>query len=98
MDIYACTYMYIHTDKIDNVSPNIYYMLLTYHVRKDDFLIITVWLSLVDLDPKKNLSLAALQSLKRSSDLKFSSPTPQFKKHQFFGAQFSSQSNSHIHT
>lgn len=75
MDIYACTYMYIHTDKIDNVSPNIYYMLLTYHVRKDDFLIITVWLSLVDLDPKKNLSLAALQSLKRSSDLKFSSPT-----------------------
>ena len=27
-----------------------------------------------------------------------SSPTPQFKSHQFFGAQLSSQSNSHIHT
>ena len=27
-----------------------------------------------------------------------SSPTPQFKKHQFFGSQPSSQSNSHIHT
>ena len=27
-----------------------------------------------------------------------SSPTPQFKSHQFFGTQPSSQSNSHIHT
>ena len=27
-----------------------------------------------------------------------SSPAPLFKKHQFFGAQLSSQSNSHIHT
>ena len=31
-------------------------------------------------------------------DSEESSPTAQFKKHQFFGAQLSSQSNSHIHT
>ena len=33
-----------------------------------------------------------------SRDSQESSPTPQFKKHQFFSAQPSSQSNSHIHT
>ena len=32
------------------------------------------------------------------SDSQESSPTPQFQKHQFFSAQPSSQSNSHIHT
>ena len=31
-------------------------------------------------------------------DSQESSPTPQFKKNQFFWAQLSSQSNSHIHT
>ena len=31
-------------------------------------------------------------------DSQESSPTPQLKKHQFFGAQLSSQFNSHIHT
>ena len=31
-------------------------------------------------------------------DSQESSPTPQFSNHQFFGAQLSSQSNSHIHT
>ena len=31
-------------------------------------------------------------------DSQGSSPTPQFQKQQFFGTQFSSQSNSHIHT
>ena len=31
-------------------------------------------------------------------DSQESSPTPQVQKHQFFGAQLSSQSNSHIHT
>ena len=31
-------------------------------------------------------------------DSQESSPTPHFKKHQFFSAQLSSQSNSHIHT
>ena len=31
-------------------------------------------------------------------DSQESSPAPQFKKHQFFGTQLSSQSNSHIHT
>ena len=33
----------------------------------------------------------------QSKEPQESSPTPQFK-HQFFGAQLSSQSNSHIHT
>ena len=33
-----------------------------------------------------------------SRDSQESSPTPQFQKHQFFSAQPSSQSNSHIHT
>ena len=31
-------------------------------------------------------------------DSQTSSPTPQFKNHQFFSTQLSSQSNSHIHT
>ena len=43
------------------------------------------------------LGLTGLISL-RPRDSQESSPTPQFKKHQFFGAQLSSQSNSHIHT
>ena len=34
----------------------------------------------------------------RPRDSQESSPTPQFKTHQFFGTQLSSQSNSHIHT
>ena len=38
------------------------------------------------------LDLLAVQGTLKSSS------TPQFKKHQFFGTQPSSQSNSHIHT
>ena len=38
------------------------------------------------------LNLLAVQGTLKSP------PTPQFQKHKFFGAQLSSQSNSHIHT
>ena len=43
------------------------------------------------------LGLTSLISL-QSRDSQESSPTPQFKSINFFGAQLSSQSNSHIHT
>ena len=43
------------------------------------------------------LGLTGWISLK-PKDSQESSPTPQFQKYQFFGAQLSSQSNCHIHT
>ena len=49
-------------------------------------------------NPRADLQNGLVGSPGRPRDSQESSPTPQFKTHQFFSTQPSSQSNSHIHT